>query len=379
MNLAKILAAIKRSWNSHRSRPLQGLAMRYDFDGQQAPRRTGRRCSMEAMEPRILRYAEPIDIGMIYIEEDVGSDAHGDLFHVQFLGGATGTRLQQLILSTDQGPAGVSVGDAIFDTVEGGLGADHAYGFRVERLEAADPAARVEAVVVDGGMELVLNFHRFQSGDKLVFSIDVDEIQHLAAPGASPAEFNEGVDPITSGVEFQGAKLRAIWEAPHFQPASGDGTFWNSYDTSLDATQLDLPEDNAEGKRDRTAGAFLVATQQPLPIRISGKVFVDDNRNGFQESGELALAGVRLTLWKDEGGQPVPLDRTAVTDSQGRYLFGADQPLMPGVYEVRQEQPGGYRSLDAIPGRIEGQGVVGRQVPGDSNRLAEISMPLGGQ
>jgi hypothetical protein len=128
---------------------------------------------MEAMEPRILRYAEPIDIGMIYIEEDVGSDAHGDLFHVQFLGGATGTRLQQLILSTDQGPAGFSVGDAIFDTVEGGLGADHAYGFRVERLEAADPAARVEAVVVDGGMELVLNFHRFQSGDKLIISSGV--------------------------------------------------------------------------------------------------------------------------------------------------------------------------------------------------------------
>ncbi|MFN5949787.1 MAG: hypothetical protein ACK43N_14940, partial [Pirellulaceae bacterium] len=37
------------------------------------------------------------------------------------------------------------------------------------------------------------------------------------------------------------------------------------------------------------------------------------------------------------------------------------------------------RSLDAIPGRIEGQGVVGRRVSGDTNRLAEISMPLGGQ
>lgn len=379
MNLSQILAALKRSWKSHRSRALQGIVTRYDFDGQQAPGRMGRRCSMEAMEPRLLQYAEPIDIGMIYVEEDVGSDAHGDLFHVQFLGGAQGTRLQQLILSTDQGPAGFSVGDAIFDTIDGGLGADHAYGFRIERLEAADPAARVEAIVVDGGMELVLNFYHFQSGDKLVFSIDVDEIQHLASPGASPAEFNEGVDPITSGVEFQGAKLRAIWEAPHFQPASADGTFWNSYDTALDATQLDLPQDNAEGKRDRSAGAFLEAKQQPLPIRISGKVFVDDNRNGFQESGELALAGVRLSLWKEAAGQSVPLDLTAVTDSQGRYLFGADQPLTPGVYEVRQEQPVGYRSLDAIPGRIEGQGVVGRRVSGDTNRLAEISMPLGGQ
>jgi len=92
-------------------------------------------------------------IGGVYIEEDSGSDAHGDSFFVTFEGGAARTQLTQLIIDTDQGAAGYSVADNFFDTDEtptilGGTsipsrGADHAFHFEVISIEAKDPNAKV--------------------------------------------------------------------------------------------------------------------------------------------------------------------------------------------------------------------------------------------
>jgi len=50
-----------------------------------------RRCRFEAMEPRQMLSADPLRIGAVYVEDDIGSDIHGDTFHVTFEGGAPGT------------------------------------------------------------------------------------------------------------------------------------------------------------------------------------------------------------------------------------------------------------------------------------------------
>ena len=59
----------------------------------------------------------------------------------------------------------------------------------------------------------------------------------------------------------------------------------------------------------------------PLETRaVIGKVFVDENRNGRQDSGELGISGV--DVWTDDG-------EITTTDSEGRFSF---QNLRPGQH-----------------------------------------------
>ena len=58
-----------------------------------------RRCRFEVMEPRRLLDADPLRVGAVYIEEDLGSDLHGDTFEVTFEGGAADTELTRLIIT----------------------------------------------------------------------------------------------------------------------------------------------------------------------------------------------------------------------------------------------------------------------------------------
>ena len=60
--------------------------------------------------------------------------------------------------------------------------------------------------------------------------------------------------------------------------------FWNLYDAKLQASGLDLSEDNVDGKRDRTAGAFLTVQQVVNPAAISGYVYADNDNDGRPRS-----------------------------------------------------------------------------------------------
>ncbi|MCA9133797.1 MAG: hypothetical protein KDA45_11610, partial [Planctomycetales bacterium] len=141
-------------------------------------RKATRTAMLEAMEPRCLMAADLIQIGSTYIEEDLGSDAHGDTFYVTFSGGAAGTQLTRLEIDGDLNTPGFGLGDLFFDTLESGRGADHAFPFQIEQLNTANPNASVRAFVEDGSSLLVLEFTNFVAGDLLVFSIDVDEVQY---------------------------------------------------------------------------------------------------------------------------------------------------------------------------------------------------------
>ena len=78
-----------------------------------------------------------------------------------------GQRVQRLTLNL----AG-SAGRLIFDTVEGGTGVEVFQPFRVESGEAR---LSKTPVVQDGSDRLELTFTRFDPGQRLVFSIDVDD------------------------------------------------------------------------------------------------------------------------------------------------------------------------------------------------------------
>ena len=131
-----------------------------------------------------------------------GEDAAGpDLFEVTFTGGAAGTQLTRLVIDGDHnGTPGVQDGDLFFDTARQdstadptALGRGDAYGFEVvEKIGDFN----VTASVTDGQTSIVLHFSGFDAGEKLIFSIDVDEANNL---GFRPGDPNAGVDEIASG------------------------------------------------------------------------------------------------------------------------------------------------------------------------------------
>lgn len=335
-----------------------------------------RRTALEALEPRCLFHADPLWVGGVYVEEDAGSDAHGDSFYITFRGGAADTKLTRLVINTDQGALGYSVADNLFDVIDDGRGADHAFPFRIESLVARHADAKVQAQVSDGGMQLVLTFENFFAGDRLHLSIDVDEVQHLYGVN-DIAAFNEGLDPITSGAEFEGSILSAEFIAPRYEDARVQGTFVNRYDSSLSASGLSLPSDNDVGRRDRTAGVAVSIAQQAKPVSLAGTVFVDSNTDLLQGQGESGIAGVSLELFRLEGETYVPTGYRTTTDRDGRYAFGLELGLPPGVYQVRETQPIDYWSVAAIPGKQDGLLPLGRVLAGNPDVLTEIALLQG--
>ena len=337
-----------------------------------------RHSTVETLENRTLFNVDPIWVGGVYVEEDQGGDSHGDSFYVTFRGGANGTQLTRLVIDTDQGAQGYSSGDNIFDTVESSssLGADHAFPYKLESITAVSPNARVIVEVSDGGTQLVLNFENFVAGDKVKFSIDVDEIQRYRG-NSDPAAMNPDLDPVTSGVEFADSKIRASFTAHRFENASAQGTFVNAYDSVFASTGLDLPSDNAAGLRDRTAGAAATVVQVPKPIELAGAVYVDNNLSLTQDADEMGIGGVQLTLFRLENGNYVNTGVKTTTDSQGRYQFGVDLGLAPGTYQIRESQPANYFSVGAIPGRLDGQPTLGTTVASDKDVLTDIQMLQG--
>ncbi len=71
---------------------------------------------------------------------------------------------------------------------------------------------------------------------------------------------------------------------------------------------------------------------------VGGTVFDDLNNDGLQDSDEVGIEGVEITLTgTDDLGNPVSL--TTTTDATGNYIF---EDLRPGTYTVTETQPLDY-------------------------------------
>lgn len=331
-----------------------------------------RRCAIESMERREMLATVPIHLGVTYLEADRGADLHGDIFEVQFEGGAPGTQLTRLVISTDHDAAGYSIGDLIFDTAAGGYGADEAFPLTIVSQTGID---RVDWQVVDGGMQVEFTLEGFDPGERLVFSVDVDEIQDFD-PQASLAVVNEGIDPIASGVEFQGSQATGVFAARNYYSTEGSAEFRNIYDPLFAGTGLlrdgananGLPPDNFDGQRDRSTGVLVTATQQPQPASLCGVVYFDLNQNGQRDANETGLGNVTV--------RAIPIDtivpqsaRETLTAADGSFCFDG---LMPGRYRIEEVQPEGLFDGTDRPGTVDGKTVGRADNPGDAIHDIEL-------
>lgn len=105
-----------------------------------------------------------------------------------------------------------------------------------------------------------------------------------------------------------------------------------------------------------------------LGSSIGGAVYVDVNDNGARDSGEAAIAGVRLTL--TDGAALV---RTATSAADGSYLF---EGLPAGTYKLIETQPANYldgrESAGSAGGTVDNSGF---DATAAHNSIAAIVLP----
>ena len=317
-------------------------------------RSVARACYVEALEPRTMLTADPIQLGMTYLEPNDGADVAGNTFQLTWSGGAANTQLSQLVINTDKEGNGLGIGDTFFHIAngQGPAGKPGVFGSYPFQIVSQSGIGSVTATVSPDGGLLTLNFSGFDAGEKLIFKIDVDELGFLSA------------NAVAEGSEFEGSKLDATFVAPHYQNGQSGTIFYDAYDPLLAASGLNLPPDSYSPPSTipqpvYTAGAFLNLTQTALPITIAGTVYDDTNTNNVREGGESGIANVSLTLERFNGVSYVSTGLTTNTDANGAYKF--QNPLItPGQYRVVETQPSGYLSIGATAGTVNGstRGVV---------------------
>ena len=336
------------------------------------PAGSSRVCRIEQMEPRRLLAAGlvPIHIGAVYLEDGSDRDDVGDLIEITWDGGAAGTQLTHVQINTDRGLDGARTdGDPFFDTEPGGAGIYDSVPLSIVDQTGID---FVSITVDDGGTLLSITAIGWDPGEKLVLSVDVDE--QGFGPGDATA--------VAEGGEFQHSHLAAVFQAPNYYTASGTDTFLDEYNpklasSKLAGSKLDLPNDEwvppspwtppgANPGIVYTAGAIFQVNQELLPT-IQGNVFEDIDADNVWDAGEVGLAGVQLELYELVGGTYVPTGQTTATDALGHYEFH----VLPGTYEVREAQPGGYLSVGATAGTVGG---VTRGTVLDSDTITDATL-----
>jgi len=343
------------------------------YAGYDQRRDTVRLSKFELLEKRCLLAGDLLNLGVVYHEHDLGSDQTGDTFEVTFNGGAQSSELTRLIINSDHDQLGFGSADVIFDTQAGGLGADQAIPLSVKQWTVQNPLATLTTQVSDGGSSIIVTLQGFHAGDRLILEVDVDEVEFLNQRETDLTNINSGIDPITSGIEFQGVRLSAEFSAPGYEDTGGMTLFWNAYDPARTISGLDIPTDNAAGARDRTAGAFISIQQQRSPSSISGSVFMDTNNDQQRNAKDYPLSNVQIELWKNEADTYISTGQIQNTDESGAYDFSG---LEPGTYEIREQQPLGLINSAALPGQLNGQpsGVVH-----DLDTITQIVVTRGGQ
>ncbi|MEE8450829.1 MAG: hypothetical protein V3R99_02910, partial [Thermoguttaceae bacterium] len=211
-----------------------------------------RMCRFERMESRQMLSADfsPIQIGAVYFEDAIGIDAGGDLIEITWVGGAPNTQLTELIIDTDKRNNGeLSDGDPFFDVDANPPGTSGSSPLIIDTQRTTGIDHIEDPIISVDGTKLVMRFTGFDPGDRLVFSVDVDEEGYPTTP-------------LVEGKEFQYSRLQATFAAENYFDATGIDDFLDAYDDKLRGSGLELPADR-----------YTPADEDPLPDQTAGAIF----------------------------------------------------------------------------------------------------------
>ena len=195
------------------------------------------------------------------------------------------------------------------------------------------------------------------------------DCQVLTATCTAAGILGAGADgaTITVTATVDAAFVGTLHNVAYVSPAAGE---------TAETNPLVVPDtttDTAATGTDNDAQAPLVVDSL---VSIGDYVWVDTNRDGLQDSGEAALAGVTVTLYAADGATVLA---TAVTDANGKYSF---VDLTPGQHYVVEFSAPGYAfttansgndaadsDADVVTGRVDvtapASGVNGATNPDD--------------
>jgi protocatechuate 3,4-dioxygenase beta subunit len=326
-------------------------------------------CRFEQVEERCPLAAD-IQLGAVYEDPASGGKTIPNTFTISWSGGAPGTELTQLTISTDpNGKPTVQLGDPFFDTAPGSLSTYNYAPLDIVSHNGFDVTAQNPAL---GSTQLVLNFSGFTAGKQLVFTIDVEDLD------------TNGVNATVNGHEFEGSQMIGTFSAPHYQDDTLNGTFEEFFQNSEDASGLPLPDKDYIGgliggtvvntlpTPVYTAGAFVGNQQTPLPITLQGDVYYDSDLDNVLKPGDPGIGNVQLNLYSYNGTAYVPTGTTTTTDANGDYKFTG---VLPGEYEIVETQPNGYLPVGSSAGNVGG---VTYGASTDAHTLSNITV-LGGE
>lgn len=189
----------------------------------------------------------------------------------------------------------------------------------------------------------------------------------LLEPDASGYTLTEGAIPASAGVYADGKD-----SAGNASVAPGDATAVNDHISGIRLVA-------AERATGYNFGELKAGT-------LSGTVYLDSNGNGLHDSTEPGIPGVTVTLTGiDSTGQSV--NRSLVTDANGRYRFEDLQAAGPAGYTVTEQlaqpnAPGtttptfnGTTNAGSIAGVTSGTATPVNVVP---SAVSGVALPAGG-
>lgn len=142
-------------------------------------------------------------------------------------------------------------------------------------------------------------------------------VLETAFTSAKGAYALENLPPVLCAVRF------TLPDGYAFARRADGGSLVEAVDGPVGTTAFS-PLSMGETRTDVQAGAL-------RSVRIGDLVWLDENGNGLQDTGEMGVAGIRVTLWRILEGGLAEFAAETRTDGHGRYRFDG---VRPGAYQA---------------------------------------------
>lgn len=166
-------------------------------------------------------------------------------------------------------------------------------------------------------------------------------VELLDAQGGTIAETMTGADGAYAFENLRPGEMRVRFTLAAgcvFTDHNENGSLVPTTDANVGTTEL-FALRAGETRADVNAGSLTAG-------RVGDRVWLDENGNGLQDSGEPGMEGVTVVLLHISADYAETEAARTATDANGRYRFDA---VRPGTYRVQIELPDGFVPTVSMP------------------------------